>query len=181
MNIIDLILTSISLAMDAFSISLCKGLQYKKNKLKNSITVGLYFGFFQFIMPIIGYNLGIVFTSKIIKYNPYISTILLIIIGILMINEKKEELSIDLHFKEMIILAIATSIDALVVGISFSFLKQNILFSSLTIGVITFIICFIGYYIGNLFNKKVEKYSNLISGLTLIYIGIKILIKNIIF
>lgn len=177
MNIFELILTGISLGMDAFTISICKGLSNRK--IKNGIIVSLYFGIFQFIMPILGYYLGNIFSERIIKYNPYISMILLVTIGILMIKEKNDdELSDSLKFSEMFLLSIATSIDALVIGISFSFLKSNILFSSIVIGIITFIMCFIGFMLGHSFNKKAHQYSNIIGGLTLIIIGIKIFLET---
>lgn len=178
MNILELFLTAFSLAMDAFSISICQGLQ--KGSFRKSIIIPLSFGIFQMIMPIIGYYLGNLFSKRIIKYNPYISTILLIIIGILMLLEKNDDkLQNNLKIKELLMLSIATSIDALVIGISLSFLKNHIFSSSLIIGIVTFILCFIGYKIGNLLNKKIGKYSNLIGGITLIIIGIKILLETL--
>lgn len=174
MKIIEIILISISLAMDAFAISICKGL--KEVNIKTGIIVSLFFSIFQFIMPILGYYLGNILSSKIINYQSYFSSILLIIIGILMIKEDKiNEISSKLNYKELILLSIATSIDAFVIGISFSFIKTNILSSSIIIGIITFIICLIGYFLGNLFNKKAHQYSNIIGGITLIIIGIKLL------
>ncbi len=178
MNNLELFLTGISLAMDAFTISICKGLQ--TNRKKYGLAIAFFFGLFQFIMPILGFYLGNIFSEKIIEFNPYISMILLITIGILMIKEKNtEDFNYKLKFSELIILSIATSIDALVIGISFSFLKANIIYSSIIIGIITFILCTIGYFLGHLFNKKVGKYSNLIGGITLIIIGIKIFIQTI--
>lgn len=180
MTLLEIILTGISLAMDAFTISIYKGLSTIKDKTKKAIKVGLYFGIFQALMPIIGYKIGCIFKEKIILYNSYISMILLITIGILMIKENNdEEINDDLNFKEMILLSIATSIDALVIGISFSFLKVKLISSSIIIGIITFILCFIGFILGNLLNKKLGKYSNIIGGITLILIGIKIFIQNI--
>ena len=178
MNTFEIILTALSLGMDAFTISICKGLS--NNRIKNGFIIALFFGLFQFFMPILGYYLSNIFNEKIINYNPYISMILLLVIGILMIKEKNDE-NFDNNIKlgEMILLSIATSIDALVIGISFSFLKVNITTSSIIIGIITFIMCFIGYFLGHLFNKKVGTYSNLIGGITLIIIGIKIFIQNI--
>ena len=179
MNIIEIVLISISLAMDAFTISICKGM--KNHKLLDGFIISIFFGIFQWIMPILGYYFGIILSDKIINYNYYLSAILLISIGILMLKEEKiTELDNRLNYKELFILSIATSIDALVIGISFSFLKVNIFSSSLIIGIITTIISFIGYYLGNLLNKKVGKYSNFIGGLTLIILGIKILIETII-
>ena len=179
MNIFELILTGISLAMDAFTISICKGLVNPRKK--HGFIISFFFGFFQFIMPIIGFYIGNVFSEKIIYYNPFISMILLITIGILMIKEKNDNfLANKLKFFELIMLSIATSIDALIVGISFSFLKNNIFTSSIIIGSITFILCFIGYFLGNLLNKKISCYANIIGGITLILIALKIFIQTII-
>ena len=126
MNIFEIILTAISLGMDAFTISICKGLS--NTKIKNGIIIALFFGTFQFIMPILGYYLGNIFSERIINYNPYISMILLVTIGVLMIKEKNDEkLDNSIKLGEMILLSIATSVDALVIGISFSFLKVNIM------------------------------------------------------
>ena len=171
MNIIEILLISLSLAMDAFIISITKGL--KNNNYKIGIIVSLFFSLFQFIMPIIGYYFGNIISLKIINYQTYFSTILLIIIGILMIKEDKiNELDSRLNIKELIILSIATSIDALVIGISFAFTKVNILYSSIIIGIITFILSLIGYFLGHLFNKKTQQYSNIVGGITLIILGI---------
>ena len=180
MTILELLLIAVSLSIDAFTVSICKGLNDNKHKIKNAFIISLFFGLFQGIMPIIGYYLGNIFTDRIIYYNPYISTILLISIGILIF---KEDENIDTNNKikigELFLLSIATSIDALVIGISFSFLKVNISLSSFIIAIITFIICFIGYFIGNSLNSKISKYSNRIAGIILISLGIKILIQNL--
>lgn len=177
MNILEIILVGLSLSMDAFTISITKGLI--NTRIKTGLIISFFFGLFQFIMPIIGYYVGNNFSEKIINYNPYISMVLLITIGILIIKEKEEIIDNNLKFTELITLALATSIDALVIGISFSFLKVSILSSSIIIGIITFLICFLGYYLGNKFNKKVGKYSNLIAGSILIILGIKIFLENI--
>ena len=177
MNIFEIALTGFSLAMDAFTISICKGI--KKNRFKDGIIISLFFGLFQFLMPLIGFYLGNIFSEKIINYNYYLSTILLIAIGILMLTEDNiNEIKDNLKFNELIILSFATSIDALVIGISFSFLKSNIFFASIIIGIITFIMCFIGYHLGHLFNKN-HQYTNYIGGITLIILGIKILIEKL--
>lgn len=177
MNILEIILVGLSLSMDAFTISITKGLV--NFKIKTGLIVSFFFGLFQFIMPIIGYCVGNNFSEKIINYNPYISMVLLITIGILMIREKEEIIENNLKFSELIMLALATSIDALVIGISFSFLKVPIISSSIIIGIITFLICLVGYYLGNKFNKKVGKYSNLIAGIILIILGIKAFLNTI--
>lgn len=173
MNIFELILTGVSLGMDAFTISICKGI--RNNSFKTGITVTSFFSVFQFIMPIIGFYIGNILSDKIINYQSYFSSILLIVIGILMIKEDKiNELDNKLNYKELIILSIATSIDALVIGISFSFTKTNIFISSIIIGITTFIICNIGYYLGSVLSKKLHQYANIIGGITLILIGIKL-------
>ena len=178
MNLFEIILIGFSLAGDAFTVSICKGL--KNERKKSAIIVALYFSLFQTIMPIIGYYLGNAFSNRIININPYISTILLIAIGILILKgDDNSFLSNKLNFKEMILLSIATSIDALVIGVSFSFLKVHIFLSAIIIGIITFIMCFIGFLLGHFFNKKIGYYSNLVAGLILIFLGIKIFLSNI--
>ena len=178
MNIIEIILIAVSLSMDAFTISICKGI--KNSSIKVGFITTTFFAIFQFIMPIIGFYIGNAISNKIINYHSYFSSILLIIIGILMIKEDKiDDINDKLNFKELILLSIATSIDALVIGLSFSFNNTNIFLSSTIIGIITFIICNIGYYLGNLLNKKIHQYSGLIGGITLIIIGIKILFSQL--
>ena len=174
MKIIEIILIGISLAMDAFAISICKGL--KKSSLKDGVIISIVFALFQFIMLILGCYLGSILSNRIINYHSYFSSILLITIGILMINEKETgELQSKLNWKELLLLAIFTSIDAFVIGISLSFTNTNILLATIIIGIVTFIICLIGYFLGHLFNKKAHQYSNIIGGITLIILGIKLL------
>lgn len=180
MTLLEMILTGLSLSMDAFTVSICKGLSSKKKNNYHAIIISLYFSIFQFIMPLLGYYIGNIFNDKIIYYNPYISMILLIIIGSLIYKEDNlDNIEDNISFKEMFFLAIATSIDAFVIGISFSFLKVNIISSCLIIGIITFIMCYIGYFVGNILNHKFNKYSNKIAGIILIIIGIKIFLQNI--
>jgi len=181
MGIIELIIISISLAMDAFSASVCKGLKQKKLSIKNSIIVGLYFGIFQGLMPTIGYFLGNLLNEKIKAIDHYLAFFLLLFIGISMIKEVKEnkEINSDLNFKEMIILAIATSIDALIIGVTFSFLNVNIFSSILIIGIITFILTSIAYNIGTYFGIKYQKKAQITGGLVLIIMGFKILIEHL--
>lgn len=180
MSILELFLTSLSLSMDAFTASICKGLNNQKNKLKNGLIISLSFGIFQALMPLLGYFVGNIMSDKIIKYDHYIALILLTIIGISMIKESKEndEINNTLNFKEIIILSVATSVDALVIGITLSFLKVNILTSVLFIGIVTTTICFIGFILGNIIGHKLNKYSKILGGITLIIIGIKIFIEH---
>ena len=161
MTLLEIILTGLSLSMDAFTVSISKGLCNQKKNYHNALIIALFFSIFKFIMPILGFYIGNIFNEKIIYYNPYISMILLIVIGILIYKEDNiEKLDDKIKFSEMIILSIATSIDAFVIGISLSFLKVNILISSLVIGIITFIMCFIGYLLGNKISNKLNKYWN---------------------
>ena len=178
MNIIEIFLIGLSLSMDAFMISVCKGIKLSSKKI--GIVTSLFFAIFQFIMPIIGFYFGNILSNRIINYHNYLASLLLIIIGILLIKEEKiNEIKEELDYKELIILSIATSIDALIIGISFSFTDTKILLSSIIIGIITFITCNIGYFLGNLINKKIHQYANIIGGLTLIILGIKILINQL--
>lgn len=183
MGILELIILSIGLAMDAFAVAICKGLSMPKMNWKNAIIIGLYFGFFQALMPVMGYLLGINFQEKICNIDHWVAFVLLGIIGINMIKEALSEEK-DVHtdsvaFKEMLVLAIATSIDALAVGITFAFLKVNIVLSTSLIGIITFIISVIGVKIGNIFGDKYERKAELTGGIILILLGIKILLEHL--
>lgn len=180
MELIEIVIIAISLAMDAFAISICKGLSIKKINLFNALIVGLYFGLFQAIMPLIGYFFCS-YIDGIRSINHYVSLIVLSLIGINMILESKEnkELDSNINFKTMIVLSIATSIDALAVGITFAFLSVNIIYSILIIGIITFIISFIGVFIGNKIGNKYGSIAELIGGVLLILMGIKILLEHL--
>lgn len=182
MNLLEIIVISISLAMDAFAVSICKGLSMKKLSIKNAMIIGAYFGFFQGLMPLIGFYLGSIFTGFLESITYIIATILLTIIGIGMIKEsfaREEKQNDQVNFKTMIVLAIATSIDALVIGISFAFLKVNIYLSIIFIGFITFLLSFIGTIFGNKLGNKLGSKSNLLGGIVLIGMAIKILLENI--
>lgn len=182
MSIIDLVLVAIGLAMDAFAVSVTKGLSMKKMKYKNAIKAGVYFGGFQALMPTIGYFLGKRFENLITNIDHWIAFILLIIIGINMIKESFHETSEEndnFNFKTLFPLAIATSIDALAVGITFAFLKINILTAALLIGIITAIISILGVIIGKKFGDRFEKSAQIIGGIILILIGTKILLQHL--
>ncbi len=183
MGIIEIILIGIGLAMDAFAVSICKGLSMKKMEWKKAIIIGLYFGIFQGLMPLIGYVFGIGFENKIKSVDHWIAFILLCFIGINMIKEsfKKNDKDADdkIDFKTMIILAIATSIDALTVGVTFAFLDVNILLSVIIISIITFFLSIIGVKIGNVFGDKYESKAEFTGGIILILIGLKILIEHL--
>ena len=184
MGLIELIILSVGLAMDAFAVSICKGLGMKKVTLKKAGIVGAYFGIFQAGMPLIGYLMGYRFQDKIKAIDHWIAFILLAIIGINMVKEslsKDDEEEIeesDLSFKSMLILSIATSIDALAVGITFAFLKVNIIPAVIFIGIITLIISMCGVKIGNIFGDKFKSKAELLGGIILICIGLKILLEH---
>lgn len=182
MGISEIFFISIGLGMDAFAVSICKGLSMLKMKWKKAIIIALYFGIFQALMPFLGYIFAQKFSSSVITINYYIAFFLLLAIGINMIvdaikNDNKEDE--DISFKTMIILAIATSIDALAIGITFAFLKSsNIYISVLLIGIITFILSMIGVKIGNIFGDKYKKKSQLLGGTILIFIAFKIILEH---
>ena len=183
MGIIELIVLSVGLAMDAFAVAVCKGLSMSKMKWKNACIVGMYFGGFQALMPLIGYLLGISFQNQIVSIDHWIAFILLAAIGINMIKEAiskdNEKQNDSIKFKDMLILAVATSIDALAVGITFAFLKVNIWISITLIGIITFVISILGVKIGNIFGDKYEKKAEFAGGLILILLGVKILLEHL--
>ena len=180
MELISILLIGVGLAMDAFAVAVCKGLSMKKLEWKKAIIIALYFGAFQALMPVIGYFLGTAFEDLVIKIDHWIAFILLGIIGINMIKEAFENdcenANDKVDFKTMIVLAIATSIDALAVGISLSVLNVNIYLSILLIGVITFILSIFGVKIGNIFGDKYERKAEIVGGIILILMGLKILI-----
>lgn len=183
MGALEILLISIGLAMDAFAVSICKGLAMKVMSWKKAIIVGLYFGLFQALMPVMGFFLGTTFQEVVTKIDHWISFGLLSIIGINMLkeafanNEENHNDSVD--FKTMLLLGVATSIDALAVGITFAFLRVNMVLAGLMIGIITFAICVIGVKIGNKFGDKYERKAETVGGIILIFIGIKILLEHL--
>lgn len=184
MGVVEIILIAIGLAMDAFAVSVCKGLSMKKMDWKKAGIIGLYFGGFQGGMPLIGYLLGIGFEDKIKSVDHWIAFVLLGFIGINMIKEaigKKddEEANDKVDFKTMVVLAIATSIDALAIGVTFAFLNVNIVFAVSMIAIITCIISMIGVKIGNVFGDKYEAKAEIAGGIILIFLGTKILLEHL--
>lgn len=183
MGIIELILIGIGLAMDAFAVSICKGLSMRKMNWKKAIIIGLYFGGFQALMPAIGFILGIGFEDAIKSIDHWIAFILLALIGGNMIkdaiSEEKEEANDKVDFKTMSVLAVATSIDALAIGVTFAFLNVNILLAITIIGIITFVISMLGVKIGNVFGDKYEARAEITGGVILIFLGIKILLEHL--
>ena len=182
MGFIELLLIAVGLSMDAFAVSVCKGLSVKKVGLKHGVLVGLYFGGFQFLMPVIGYLLGFRFESVIENIDHWVAFVLLALIGGNMIKEsfgKAEELNDDFGVKTMLLMAVATSIDALAVGITFAFLEVQILPAAGLIGVTTFLLSFAGIYIGNAFGCRYKSKAELAGGVILILIGLKILLEHL--
>ncbi len=183
MGVLGIVFIAIGLSMDAFAVSVCKGLSMKKMDWKKTAIIGAYFGAFQAIMPLIGYLLGIGFQDRVTSIDHWIAFTLLIIIGINMIKEAfegaEEGKNDNVDFKEMIVLAVATSIDALAIGITFAFLEINIFLAIDIIGIITFVISVIGVKIGNVFGNKYEKGAQIVGGVILILMGIKILLEHL--
>ncbi len=185
MGIIELISLSIGLSMDAFAVAVCKGLALPKVKVKHMAVVGLWFGFFQGLMPAIGYLLGSRFSDKISAVDHWIAFILLGLIGANMIKEalsgEEEKADPNLSFAAMLPLAIATSIDALAVGVTLAFLEVDLLFSVFAIGIITFVISATGVKIGNVFGVKYKSKAEFAGGAILIILGIKTLVEHLFF
>ena len=182
MSLFELFVLAVALSMDAFAVSICKGLSMKKMSWKNAVIAGLYFGGFQAGMPLIGYFLGVQFKGLITSIDHWIAFVLLAFIGFSMIKESREEseeLNDSFDVKTMLLLAIATSIDALAVGVTFAFLAVNIVPAVSFIGVITFVFGFAGIKIGNVFGTKYKSKAELAGGVILILIGLKILLEHL--
>ena len=183
MSLIELFLIAVGLSMDAFAVSICKGLSVRKAEIKHSLIVGAYFGGFQALMPAIGYVLGRQFESLITSVDHWIAFVLLGIIGGNMIREalkgEQEELDDSFTFRTMLPLAIATSIDALAMGVTFAFLQVQIVPAVLFIGVITCVLSAIGLKVGNVFGAKYKSRAELFGGVVLVLMGIKILLEHL--
>ncbi len=185
---IELLLMGIGLAMDAFAVSVCKGLAMRRVNKKQAIVIGLFFGGFQALMPLIGWGMGLQFKEYITKVDHWIAFALLSFIGGKMIAEsrKPEEETVEvdksdepLNIREMFVLAVATSIDALAVGITFAFLKYPIVEAVTIIGVVTFFIAIGGVYVGNFFGNKYKNKAEFAGGLILILLGLRILLSHL--
>lgn len=184
MGIIELFILAVGLSMDAFAVSVCKGLSMEKCTLKNAAICGIWFGGFQALMPAIGYFLGYRFRTYITAYDHWIAFALLAFIGTNMIIESlsKECKSSDasLGVKTMFLMAVATSIDALAVGVTFAFLPDtNILAAVLFIGIITFILSMLGVKLGNIFGAGYKGKAELAGGVILVFLGLKILLEHL--
>jgi UPF0059 membrane protein EUBSIR_01239 len=183
MSLVELFLIAVGLSMDAFAVSVCKGLATGKLSVKNAVIVGLWFGGFQALMPLIGYFLGANFKDYITFIDHWIAFILLAIIGGNMIKESlssdEEETDASMDFKTMFLMAVATSIDALAVGITFAFLNVNIVYAVSFIGVTTFVISVFGVLAGHIFGVKYKSKAEFAGGVILIIIGLKILLEHL--
>lgn len=185
MGITELLLISVGLAMDAFSVSVCKGLSMKKLDLKGGVITALFFGAFQAFMPVIGYFLGSRFADFISSFSHWVSFGLLAVIGGKMMIEAikggddESENEYRLNIKELFVLAVATSIDALAVGIVFAAEKTPVITSVTIIGAVTFLLSLAGVYIGHRFGSKYEKKAELAGGAILIIIGLKLLLDGL--
>lgn len=183
MGLIELFLIAVGLSMDAFAVSVCKGLAMPKCTFKKAAIVGLWFGGFQALMPAIGYVLGAQFQEAIASIDHWIAFVLLALIGGNMIHEAldndEEEADASLDVKTMFFLAVATSIDALAIGITFAFLKVSIIPAVCFIGIVTFIISFAGVKIGNVFGARYKNKAEIVGGVILILLGLKILLEHL--
>lgn len=185
--IVSLFFIGVGLSMDAFAVSVCKGLAMRKVNKKQALLIGLFFGGFQALMPLIGWALGVRFEQYITNIDHWIAFVLLVLIGGNMIREAckteadEEECVMDppLSIKELVLLAVATSIDALAVGVTFAFLQYPIVEAMLIIGCTTFVLSIVGVYVGNIFGNKYEKKAQIIGGIILIGIGLKILLEHL--
>ncbi len=184
---IELFLIGVGLSMDAFAVSICKGLAMEKVNKKQAVVIGLYFGGFQALMPLIGWFLGIRFQKYITSIDHWIAFILLVFIGGKMILEavrdpdvqEIREKDLPLKHKEMLMLAIATSIDALAVGITFAFLETPIVEAIVIIGCTTFALSILGVVVGNFFGTRYKKKAEIAGGIILVLIGLKILLEHL--
>ena len=184
MGVFEIVLVAVGLAMDAFAVSVCKGLALNKVKVKNMLIVSVWFGVFQGLMPLLGFLLSSLFSKYVITFSPYISFALLALIGINMIRESfsKEEECCDssLGFKVMLFLAIATSIDAFATGVTFALQEVNIVLAVVLIASITFVISALGIVIGSFFGNKFKSKAEFFGGFILVCLGITILIEALI-
>lgn len=185
MSLLELFLIAVGLSMDAFAVSVCKGLSMHQMRGRDALIIGLYFGGFQALMPFAGYLLGSRFKQSITAYDHWIAFILLGIIGFNMIKESmdRESESCDpsVRMKDMLVLAVATSIDALAVGVTFAFLQVRIVPAIAFIGCTTFVLSIVGVKVGTVFGCRYKSRAELVGGLILIIMGCKILIEHLFF
>ena len=183
MSLLTLFITAVGLSMDAFAVSVCKGLAMKKLSVKKAVLIGLWFGGFQALMPTIGYLLGTRFEKYVTSIDHWIAFVLLAFIGINMIKEalsgNEDEANDSVDLKTMFLLAVATSIDALAVGVTYAFLQVRIIPAVAFIGVITFVLSVAGVKIGNVFGLRYKSKAEIFGGIILIVMGAKILAEHL--
>lgn len=182
MSLFELFVLAVGLSMDAFAVSVCKGLSVRQLRFKHACIAGAYFGGFQALMPLIGFLLGVQFQQYIVSIDHWIAFVLLCLIGVNMVMESfkdAEELNDSFSVMTMLPLAIATSIDALAVGVTFAFLQVNIVPAVLFIGCTTFVLSAIGIKVGNLFGARYKNRAELVGGIVLILMGCNILIEHL--
>ena len=183
MSVIELLLIALGLSMDAFAVSVGKGLSVQKIRPRHSLSVGVWFGGFQALMPLIGYFLGVSFASLVESFDHWIAFVLLGIIGFNMIreamsNDECEATQPDFSARSMLMMAVATSIDALAVGVSFAFLHIDIWSAASIIGVTTFILSIVGLRIGNIFGCRYKSKAEFAGGAILMIMGVKIVVEH---
>lgn len=176
MTILELFLIAVGLACDAFVVSITLGLKYQHLNLLNKLKIAFTFSTLQVIMPMLGFLVAYNFNSSVTFLTKFIAFLILSLIGLNMVINKEEDLNYSISLKNLLILGIATSLDAFAVGLSFAFLKVNMFLSLNLIGLVTFLMCFIGPYLGNYFGSKISNKPQVVGGIILIIIGFKILI-----
>lgn len=188
MGIIEILIIAVAVSMDAFAVSVCKGLSCREKPRTTAILCGIWFGLFQMIMPLIGYLIGSVFATYIKDFDHWIAFILLGFIGGKMIKDAfsrdeidEDECPNDLSLSKMLVLAIATSIDALAIGVTFAMVKTNMFIAIPSIGICTFSLSFLGAFIGSRFGEKHRKKATFVGGLIICLMAIKILIEHLFF
>ena len=182
MSLWELFVIAVGLSMDAFAVSVCKGLSVQKVKPKHYLIVAAYFGGFQALMPLLGYLLGVRFEAMVANVDHWISFVLLGLIGANMVRESRageEKLDDSFTVSTMLLLAVATSIDALAIGVTFAFLGVNIVEAIILIGITTGIISGVGLKIGNVFGSRYKSKAEMAGGIVLILMGIKILVQHL--
>lgn len=184
MTVVELFLIAVGVSMDAFAVSICKGLSVRKLRPRHAFSVAMWFGGFQALMPLLGYFVGIRFSDFVTEVDHWIAFALLSVIGANMIKESRDssaecEHDSDYSFRKMLALALATSIDALAIGVSFAFLKINIWTAILLIGVTTAMFSGVGLKIGNVFGCRYKSKAEMTGGLILIIMGVRILVEHL--
>lgn len=182
MGLFELFILAVGLSMDAFAVAISKGLSMQKMSYKNAVLAGCFFGGFQALMPLVGYLLGTQFKDSISAIDHWIAFVLLVMIGINMIKESRgkiEKVDASFGLRNMTVLSLATSIDALAIGVTFAFLHVNILPAVSIIGITTFIFSFLGVKIGNMFGIRFKSKAEFAGGIILIVMGVKILIEHL--